>query len=338
MRARTRSIARHRVLALGLQLVHLTWFATTLDAGFDTVALTVSGVATAVLYGAFQVAEYRWNGYRLTPILFYLAAGIFRLGAGVLFVVVAARQDYWHLMAVGVYDVSGYLMHGHWLALLGDWCFLAGYVLVASPADRDSPAPAVVSPALWARVSRAGLLTALTAFLLRFAGRRIGFGGFDLLTDYVQFYGVAAGVYLMLLAARNGGGRSVLPAGAAYALLVLDCADAFFSYSKSPLLVAVLPLVLIGGDLTRAGSGPARMTRLVRPAAVTLLVAYFFLFVVSTYSPLRRAAFQDFGFPVEPTDQYAVPVTPILADAVLSAIPGTAQFEEAHRFPTASGI
>ena len=43
-------VARHRVAALGLQFLHLGWFASTLDAGFDPGALAASGVASALLY------------------------------------------------------------------------------------------------------------------------------------------------------------------------------------------------------------------------------------------------------------------------------------------------
>ena len=329
-----RFVAGHRLAFMSLQLVHLAWFASTLDAGFDSTALMGSAAASAVLYTGFLLAEYRWNGYRVTPVLFYVTAGVFRLGAGVAYVAIAAEADRWELIAVGVYDVSGFLMQGHWLALLGDWCFLAGYVGLTSLYSRESHVPASVSPVLWRQIWRAGLVTAITAFALRLAERYMGFGGFDSLTGYVQSYGVAAGVYLMLLASRRSGdGRLAPQAGAAYALLAMDLTDGFFSYMKAPLLVAVLPLVLTGLDLTGLGSGAERRTRLVRPVAVSLVVAYFFLFVVSVYSPSRRAAFREYGFPDEMTDPYAVPVAPHLADAVLGALPGTAEFREAHRFP-----
>ena len=42
-------LARHRAAALGLQLAHLAWFSSTLDAGFDAAAMAISGVASAVL-------------------------------------------------------------------------------------------------------------------------------------------------------------------------------------------------------------------------------------------------------------------------------------------------
>ena len=234
----------------------------------------------------------------------------------------------WDLLAVGVYDVSEFLMYGHWLALVGDWCFVAGYVVVSSLTGRRFHAPACVSPVLWGRVGRAGLVTAVAGLALRFADRYVGFGGLDSLVGYVQSYGPAAGVYLMLLASRRGGHGGTdgfpSPRGLAYVLLGLDLADGFFSYMKSPLLVAILPLLLI-----RAEQGPARRQpglglRPFRPAVAVLLAAYFFLFVVSSYSEARRPAFWEFGAGPERADPYDVPVAPYLAPAVLGAIPGTA--------------
>ena len=63
------------------------------------------------------------------------------------------------------------------------------------------------------------------------------------------------------------------------------------------------------------------------------MVAYFFLFVVSVYSPPRRVVLSEYGISFDPTVRYDVPVTPYLTDALLSAVPGTEAFREAHRFP-----
>ena len=327
-------VATHRAVFLGLQLAHLAWFGSTLNAGFDAAVLTASGVACCVLYAAFLTAEYRWNGFRPTPILFYVAAGVFRLGLGTLFVATAAEAGEWRLLFVGAYDVSAHLAHGHWLALLGDWCFVAGWVAVASLRGRERWAPAGVSPAVWDRVWRAGLGTAAGAFLLRVGERYGGFGGLDSLVGYVQLYGAAAGVYLMLLAAgRTAAGRLGFRAGIAYCLLASNLMDALFSYAKSDLLVGLLPLVLIGFDQAGAGSWARVRSRLLRPVAGVCVIVYFFLFVVSTYSTARRVVFWEHGATVEATDPYDVPVVPHLTDAVMAAIPGTAEFREAHRFP-----
>ena len=327
--------AWHRVVFLVLQLAHLAWFGSILDAGFDAAALTASGAACGVLYAGLLAAEYRWNGFRVTPILFYLAAGVFRLGAGTMFVVAAADAGEWHVLRVGAYDVSAMLAHGHWLALLGDWCFIAGYAAMASLRGRGFPTPARVSPAVRRRAWRAGVGTAAAAFLLRFAERYVSFGGLDSLLGYIQTYGVAAGAYVMLLAARRGGdGWLFTPAArAALVLLALDLVAGVFSYSKSPLLIGVLPLVLIGFDHAGAGSWPWLRRQLLRPAAGACLVIYFFLFVVSVYSPSRRTVFREYGSSVAETNPYEVPVVPHLADALAGAVPGTAEFREAHRFP-----
>ena len=333
VRATAPRLPRHQRLALGLQLLHLAWFGSTLDAGFDAGALAISGVASLLLFSFFLSAEYRWNGYRVTPVLFYLAAGVFRLGLGPLFVAAAAEADRWGLLRVGAYDVSAYLMHGHWLALIGDWCFIAGCVVVTAFRGRDFHGPASVAPDLWRRVWRTGLACAVTAGALRVAGLYATFGGLGQLVNYIQDYGAPAGVYLMLLAARRGRGGLLGPgAVVAYAVLALDVVDAFFSYMKADLLVAVLPLVLIGFDRGAAdASGRGRaVTRFARPAVATGLLVYFFLFVVSNYSVSRRRDFAAYGREVNP---YEVPVRPPLSEALASAIPGTAAFGEAHRFP-----
>jgi len=108
-------------------------------------------------------------------------------------------------------------------------------------------------------------------------------------------------------------------------------ADGFFSYMKSDLLVAVLPIVLVGFDRARAGPSRGRpLSRFAPTIAVGVLIVYFFLFVVSTYSSTRRRGFWDHG---EGADPYSVPVAPYLTEALLAGIPGTAEFRDAHRFP-----
>ena len=327
--------ARHWAVFLGLQLGHLVLFASTLDAGFDAVALAASAAACSLLYAGFLVVEYRRSGFRVTPILFYLAAGVFRLGIGTMFVVGAAAADEWQVLRVGAYDVSEMLGYGHWLALLGDWCFIAGYAAVASLRGRDFQTPARVSPTVWGRTWPAGLATASAAFVLRFGGSYVSFGGLDSLLGYIERYGVAAGAYVMLLAARRAGdGWLYTPAArGALVMLALDLVTGVFSYSKSPLLIAVLPLVLLGFDHTGAGPWPRMRRQLLLPAAGVCLVVYFFLFIVSVYSPSRRAVFSEYGSSVAVTNPYEVPVVPHLADALAGAIPGTAEFSEAHRFP-----
>ena len=326
-------LPRHRGLAPGLQLLHVAWFGSILDTGFDPGALALSGAVSVLLYSCFLAAEYRWNGYRVTPVLFYLAAGVFRLGIGPLFVVAAAGADEWRLLQVGVYDVSAYLMQGHWLALVGDWCFVAGWVAVTSLRGRDFHGPASVAPILWKRVWRVGLGCAVAAGALRLAGQYTAFGGLGSLVDHVQTYGPPAGVYLMLLAVRRRGGGLLAPGAVlAWTVLALDVVDGFFSYMKSDLLVAVLPLVLIGLDLGAAGGGvrPRPVARFARPAVATGLIVYFFLFVVSSYSSARRLDFAEYGGQPDP---YDVPVAPHLSDALAGAVPGTEAFREAHRFP-----
>ena len=123
----------------------------------------------------------------------------------------------------------------------------------------------------------------------------------------------------------------------AYVFLGLDLLEGIFSYMKSNILIALLPLVLVAVDRTsaapRAGGLSGRLPNLGRPAAATALVAYFFLFVVSIYSPPRRAALWEYGIYSDPAVRYDVPVAPYLTDALLGGVPGSEAFSEAHRFP-----
>lgn len=326
--------ARHRLVIVSLQFAHVAWFGSVLEAGYDAFALAASGVASALLYVWFVVAEYRWNGYRPSPILFYLGASVLRLGAGVLFVVAAVSAAERPFLTVGHADVSGYLMHGHWLALLGDSCVVAGYFLVASRFRPRPPEAAVVSPDLWPRVWTAGFAASAASGVLRLAGPYVPLGGVGQLASFVTDYGVAAGVSLMLVAAMNSGegGLSWPRAGVAVVFLALDVVDGLYSYMKSDILVALLPLVLVATDLRAQRRLPERLSR--RPAVVTvLLVTCFFLFVVGTYSPPRRDAMRLAGAGEAPTLRYDVPITPFLLDALSSAVPGTERFAETHRFP-----
>lgn len=329
-------IAGHRLIAMGLQLAHCAWFASTLDEGFDPRVFATSGVLAIALYSGFLVAEYRWNGFRVTPVLFYLAAGIFRLGTGALFIATAVGAGEWALLRVGIHDVSRTLGHGHWLLLLGDWCFLAGYFAISSLRNRDFAEPAAMPSGLWHRVASTGMATAVAAFLLRIGERYVSFGGLASLAGYLIDYGVVAGAYLILLASRHAGREGRLPtpyAPVAYCLLGLNLLGAFYSYMKTDILISILPLLVLGFERAHEVSSNSALSRLFRPVVATMLVLYAFLVVVPSYSLSRRADFWGLHSGAVRVDQYTVSVQPYLIDAVSSAIPGTPEFREAHRFP-----
>ena len=329
-------IARHRLIALGLLLVHCAWFASTVDNTFDAQTLTTTGFIAFVLYSGFLVAEYRWNGLRVTPILFYLGAGVFRLGTGALFVATAAVEGEWPLVQVGIHDVSQVLGYGHLLILLGDWCFIAGYVAVSSLSKREFLGPSEVSRELWGRVGGVGIAAAIAAFVLRLGQHYVSLGGLASLTNYLSDYGVAAGVFLTLLASRHGGGRGrfgISYATIAYCLLGLSLMDALYSYMKTDILLGILPLVVLGFERAGDVHGRGLLSRLVRPVAGTMLVLYMFLFVVSSYSSLRRPDFWGAHSGSIQAQPHTVAVTLHLFDAIRSAVPGTAEFREAHGFP-----
>ena len=326
--------ARHRLVIPALQLAHVAWFGSMLNAGYDAFALAASGVASAALYAWFVVAEYRWNGYRPTPILFYLGASALRLGAGALFLVVAMATEEERFFTLGRQDVSGYLMQGHWLALLGDWCVVAGYFLVASRFRPRPPVAAVIAPGLWPRVWAAGLATSAASGALRLSEPWLPLSGLGRLTSFMTDYGVAGGVCLMFVAALNlGQGRPSWPrAGVAVVFLALDLVDGLYSYMKSDILVAALPLVLVATDRRARRWLSARFSRR-RAVATVVLVALFFLFVVGTYSPPHRDALWQAGVGDARPLRYDVPVASFLVDALRSAVPGTEGFAETHRFP-----
>ena len=320
---------------MALQLAHVAWFGSILDAGYDAFAFAASGVASAALYTWFVIAEYRWNGYRPSPILFYLGASVLRLGAGVMFLVVAMGTEEQRFFTLGGQDVSGYLMHGHWLVLLGDWCVVGGYFLVASRFRPRPPVAAVVAPDLWPRVWAAGFATSAASGAARLAEPYVPLlSGLGSLASFVMDYGVAAGVCLMFVAAMNSGeGRPSWPrAGVALVFLALDVVDGFYSYMKSDILVAALPLVLVATDRRARRWSPERFSRR-RAMAAVFMVACFFLFVVGTYSPPRRDALQQAGALEAPALRYDVPVAPFLLDALSGTVPGTERFAETHRFP-----
>ena len=328
------AVATHRHLCMALQLAHVAWFGSMLDGGYDAFALAASGVASAALYAWFLVAEYRWNGYRPSPILFYLGASVLRLGAGALFVVLAVDAGEWTFFTVGQQDISDYLMHGHWLGLLGDWCVVAGYFLVASRTRSRPLAMGAVAPDLWPRVWAAGLVASAGSVVLRLLESRLELGSLGRLPAFVTDYGVAAGVCLMLAAATNSGdgGPSWRRAGVALVFLALDLVDGLYSYMKADILVATLPLVLLATH-RRAGRRLSEKLSPRRTGAAVLVAACFVLFVVAAYSPPRRDAMRLAGAGEAPTLRYDVPVAPFLLDALQSAVPGTGRFAETHRFP-----
>ncbi len=329
-----RATARHRFVLPAVQLVHVAWFGLMLDSGYDAFVLTSSGLAAVALYAWFVVAEYRWNGYRPSPILFYLGACVLRLGAGAFFLVVALAAEEQRFFTLGRVDVSEYLMRGHWLVLLGDWCVVAGYFLVASRFRPRPPAAATIAPDLWPRVWSAGLATSAASGALRLSEPWLPLSGMGRLGNFVPDYGVAAGVCLMLVAAMNSGegGPSWPRAVVALLFLALDVVDGLYSYMKSDILIAALPLVLVATNRRARRWSRERFSRR-RALATVVAVAGFFLFVVGTYSPPHRDALRQAGAGQAPALRYDVPVTPFLADALRGAVPGTEGFAETHQFP-----
>lgn len=305
---------------------------------FSAVVLVGSALVCTLVIVLLLSAEFRDSPRGYSPLLFYLLASIFRLGLSGLYVASVYHSNFTHVLMVGVYDVRDFLMHGWWLLMVGDWCFVIGYLLV----DRRSRLSArtrrghdmVYSSK---RIFWFGGAFALLSFILGLTKPFFSFGGLSYLTGYVDQYGTTAGVYIMLHQLHSGNLRSSLARNlTAYGLLFANIMIAAFSYGKSALFVAVIPLILIGLSEAKQRMAHGQMMSLVRPAIGILLVFYAFMFVVSSYSQLRRPDFFFNPYDRLTTDMIAdlsVPVARHLGTALLSAVPGTDANETLHHFP-----
>lgn len=332
-------LTKPRVAFILSQFVHVIVFAYFLGSGVNPTSLLTSGLACTVIYTLFLYSEFRRSRKKLSPFLFYLAASVFRLGIGTMYAVTLYAAGFNALLSVGVYDVSSYLMEGHWIAMIGDLAFIVGYCGYSSVTrKRDSRKKGKRFAVHSWRAYQAAMFFLLFSLFIRSVSSYISFGGFGLLLSYVQDYGPAAAIYVMLsvLAAKKSNVQS-LPSVFTWLSILVNVVWSLFSYMKSDLFIALLPVILATIQNNFRGATKVNLRSMFAPFLLLLVAAYFFLYVVSAYSQLRRPDFWVTGGQAVSTYKLDIEVSSHLQKALLSSLPWTTENEELHKFPT-SGV
>ena len=318
------------------QAIHIGLFSTLVDEKPNVLSLSISGVACFVAYGWLLAQQWRASRNMLSPIIFYLAASVFRLGIGSLYVAnLLVNQEYAELM-VGIYDVRSYLMHGHLIAMLGDLLFLLGYFSFAKPQEKQDPA-AVLCRLSSIRITYFTVGFYFFSMVIKLASYSISLGALGQLTGYIANYGASGSILVMLYLVKSGRVRIRSAMwwfswGAFSVSVVLS----LFSYMKSDLLIALLPVILLWFGEARDWIVRQNTIRLLQRLGSLAILLYFFLFIVSGYSELRRAEFWSSSQYKEIRD-IDIPVVEYLTRATMSAIPMTDEFEQLHKYPD-SGV
>ena len=325
-----------RIIFLVLQFFHVLIFALLLDGSVDPFLLGLSGIVSLILYTYFLIKELKLASDGVTPFIFYIAASIFRIGLGTIYVTsVYTTGDSWAL-TVGMDNTSDWLMEGHLIVMTGDWFFIAGYLFIETNYRRAIHSPKTNYNSLFKKAYLAGSITVIIALASRLAFEIGGMGGLGMAIGYIADYGMPAGTYLMLISVhkRERGWLNVRGI-VAISILLLNIVFSFSSYMKSDLFIAAFPAILLGIDVARQKWHYRGLRKTWKPALLVTLIVYFFLFVVSSYSELRRPAFwiNNANQVIPGLDGTTPEVSSFLKIALKGSLPGTEEFSELHKYP-----
>ena len=321
-----------------LQCIHIgsLWYLKSSEP--DAILLFLSGTLNILLYGRLLWDDVRSGRDDIAPFWFYLGMSLLRLGVGTLYTGGVVLTGDLRVLQLGRLDATAWLMDGHLLLLVCDFCLIAGYFLVQNISPHRNLNQGFSKLEGGAIVYRTGLAMAAFGFMLRFAQAQLPLGGLGQIVGYLADFGVPAGVLLMFLSCIR---RRVSLAHpdllVAVGLQVLAVVAGLSSFMKSDLLISLLPVIFVTIDLMRLHARSAARPLRFRTRYLLLLAffAYFFLFTVSGYSDLRRAGYwanmsrSEFQI----TADAAPDVLPDLATALHASIPGTAAFRKLHQYP-----
>lgn len=321
-----------------IQLVHITGFYFLEPGKPDAWLLMFSGLLNIFIYSKLLAADIRYGGDDINPFWFYLGMSVLRLGVGTIYVAaIIWTGDDWALR-LGRIDATAWLMDGHLLLLIGDFCVIAGYFVVRKIHNRGGRRFKDHQGRLLVGTYRAGLAMALAGFGLRAVTSYISLGGLGQIVDYVADFGVPAGIFMMLSSCRNnykgfGHPHTIL----AISLLVVSILSGLSSYMKTDLLISIFPVIflVLTVGLRRLGNPTMPVKIHFRSVVLFSLIAYFFLLTVSTYSEIRRPKFwANMGrTQVIPTISDAPEIVSDLLTAALASVPGTNEFEQYQQYP-----
>lgn len=314
---------------IGAQLLHIILF---MVIGIGNVVepwlLVLSGMACILLYGRMFLLEVRSGLDLASPFLFYVIASIVRLGIGTIYIASVVLQDKTQAILFGPVDTYDWLMKGHLILMMGDWFFISGYLLFLQTPKKNVSVVTIGKLYQGVTVYKAGLILALSGLSLRAASLCFkSLGGFGHLVEYVSDFGVPAGTYLMLRYVLINKGRMHSPAAyIALGLLFINVLLCLHSYMKSHLFIALLPIILIGIERIKVRWHTGGVASMVRPAIGLFVLAYFFVFTITTYSAQRRPMFWFVADRIKGTvtmGEGEVEVWKYLKPALIGSIPGT---------------
>jgi hypothetical protein len=319
--------AGYWVTFLQYQMVHILLFMMLMQQEVNLVLLTASAWVSLLLHSKLLFDELRSKQYRLTPIMFYLLATILRIGVGLLYLVaIVDVEGGLHSVNFGFYVPEQYLMEAHLILLIGSWCLLLGYFFLSAE-KKNRREDLGIQPM---RIYWSGFTMVVFAAIIFKLSQTVSFGGLSHLVGFFTNYGVPGGVYVMLSAflLMRQRQKTLLIISLLVFALALGVLLSLTSYMKSAIFISMLPIVMIAvrylRDLRKQGLGT-----LVTGFVMLSIVAYVSLFVVSSYSEMRRPAFWNKGKLVESP----VEVMPYLSKALDGAVPFTDEFSAAHKFP-----
>ena len=319
------------------QLIHICGFYFLEPDKPDAWLLLISGILNVLIYTRLLLADIRYGDDDINPFWFYLGMSILRIGVGVIYVAaIIWTGDLWAIR-LGRIDASTWLMGGHLLLLVGDYCLIAGYFFGRNLFHRKRQQ--LFSPRSYsaANVYKAGLIMVGCGFGLRILESFVSLGGLGQIVSYVSNYGVPAGIFMMLDSCRKKSPVNKTKIIIVISLLMFALFSGFSSYMKTDLLIGLFPAIFIVIDLGlyrfyRSGRRNKIHFRVILLAG---FIAYFFLFTVSAYSGLRRAGYWENMATSEviPTQSAAPDVLPDLIKSLMASVPGTNEFDELQQYP-----
>lgn len=320
-----------------IQFLHIALFYLFLKFVDHGWLLAISGVLNFAMYGYMSWVEFRFGRDRINPFAIYLGMSSIRLGVAVIYIAAVIQLGYVSssLFTMGSFDASEWLMEGQLIIMIGDWFFISGFFIV-SRRLKVSNYKLKSGSNMQLRIYYSGLILAVIGFTVRVIDSNINLGGLGQITSYFSTYGPPGGVLIMLLNIRTRN-LNILSIDGLIPIMLLsfDILAGLGSYMKSDLLISLLPLPIYFVFSGNRGKKWKFVSLSKTSMFLLALMAYFFLFTMSSYSELRRPKYWDnMGrFETLPSAEVMPPIWPDLSSALQGSIPGTSKFTELHVFP-----
>jgi hypothetical protein len=324
------SMQQHFVVRAWLLVQSVALLALRDDFSFASIAVCF-GLINFVLLARAAIVELGSKGCFESRILaIYLMGASLKLGIGIAYVGFCMSNGYEkYVMSYGPESVIGYARAGCFLFLITDLIILTVFLYCRSRfrIARTNSRPSEQSMVLWAVLLT--LVSVAMAAISKLGGKSLGSSVLETIGGSCFLPGAC-----MIFLALNTYFRKARYWSGAIGVTLLYFVMNFTLLSKAALIAPLIPWLihyLQSSDLN--GRGISLRSIILRIVGVSTIVAIISL----VFFPLVQLVRREVRFGEAEAAQREVELLPHLAVSISSAIPGTSEFADLHKFP-ANGI